>query len=115
MFQIDDLLYATYTGITPLAYFALQIRAGMGKVLKSGMITIQMFSWWEEPLSMTTYVIERNARMGGIMADYCRRKGVAVSDAHFLQDGQRIFAHDTPDALGIEDGCMIDLLTRVIG
>ncbi|KAJ4460271.1 putative small ubiquitin-related modifier [Paratrimastix pyriformis] len=49
------------------------------------------------------------------MDAYCQRQGVHTSSLRFMVDGERLKPTDTPAALEMEDGDMIDAMAEQTG
>ena len=50
-----------------------------------------------------------------LMNAFCQRQGVSINSVRFLFDGQRISPQQTPSALFMEDGDVIDVMLEQQG
>ncbi|EGW35122.1 uncharacterized protein SPAPADRAFT_58307 [Spathaspora passalidarum NRRL Y-27907] len=54
------------------------------------------------------FKIKRSTPMKRLMEAFCKRQGKDINSLRFLIDGTRVYPHNTPDELELEDGDTIE-------
>ncbi|RLV92578.1 Ubiquitin-like protein [Spathaspora sp. JA1] len=54
------------------------------------------------------FKIKRSTPMKRLMEAFCKRQGKDMNSLRFLIDGTRVYPHNTPDELELEDGDTIE-------
>ncbi|KAK7742305.1 SUMO protein smt3 [Cytospora paraplurivora] len=61
------------------------------------------------------FKIKRSTKLGKLMNSFCERQGKPLDSVRFLLDGKRVQPADTPDALEMEDGDILEVFQEQFG
>ena len=61
------------------------------------------------------FKIKWNTVMRALMEAYCQRSGFDKQGIHFLFEGERIQAYNTPDELDMDEGDVVDAMLMQVG
>jgi small ubiquitin-related modifier len=63
----------------------------------------------------TVFKLKKQTALRKMMDAYCQREGLPADGVRFLFEGERLNREQTPEALGMEDGDVIDALIEQTG
>ncbi|PNW72395.1 hypothetical protein CHLRE_16g675637v5 [Chlamydomonas reinhardtii] len=61
------------------------------------------------------FKVKMKTRLEKVFNAYCNKKGVDTASVRFLFDGNRAKPDSTPEALGMEDGDVLDCVIEQVG
>ena len=66
-------------------------------------------------MQLCRFKVRRNTVFQKVISAYAKQKHIQEDGLVFVHDGTRVKPSDTPDALGMEDGDVIDCQVHVVG